>query len=100
MPSQPPHHAEEPGRLRAIALVVMLMLVTVLLYQVIDGVQREAFKRRREMRRHQWREWCEREEQLASDAPAAPAAPTTQPTRQAEGESAPVAPPPPGAAGG
>jgi len=79
-----------------LALVVMLMLVTVLLYQVIDGVQREAFKRRREIRRHQWREWRERQEQMASDAP------TTQPTAEAEGDPAPTpnVPRVPGAAGG
>ena len=96
MPSDPAHHAEEPSRIRLIALVVMLMLVTVLLYQVIDGVQREAFKRRREMRRHQWREWRERQEQLASEVP------TTQPTAEVGSDPGPTptAPPVPGVAGG
>jgi hypothetical protein len=88
MPSDPLHHAEEPSRIRVLVLVVLLMLVTVLLYQVIDGVQRDAFKRRREMRRHQWQEWRERQEQVAADAP------TTQPIPD------PAAPPAPGAAGG
>ena len=86
MPSDPLHHAEEPSRIRVLALVVLLMLVTVLLYQVIDGVQREAFKRRREMRRMQWREWRERQEQIASDAPA------TQPIPEPADALAPGAP--------
>ena len=73
MTIEPPKSVEEPARGRTIALVIMLMLITVLLYQVIDDVQRRAYQRRRDLRRQQWREWREREFQ------ANIAAATTQP---------------------
>lgn len=70
MTSQHAIQTDEPGHGRTLALVVMLMLITILLYQVIDGVQRRAYQRRREIRRQQWREWREREFQMNLALPA------------------------------
>jgi hypothetical protein len=78
MSPEHPHHAEEKGYVRVAALMIVLVLVTVLLYQVIDDVQRHAAQRRRELRRQQWREQREREyQQLLLDIAA------TQPTQPA-----------------
>jgi hypothetical protein len=93
MTTQRPIPSEAPGHGRTVALVVMLMLITVLLYQVIDTVQRRAYQRRREIRRQEWREWREREFQRNLAFPA------TQP-EPGDGSSAAaspgVGPPPPG----
>ena len=60
-----PHHPEEKGYVRVAALLMVLFLVTVLLYQVIEDAQRRAAQRRRELRRQQWREQRDREYQQA-----------------------------------
>jgi predicted Holliday junction resolvase-like endonuclease len=59
---QSQHHGDEKSYVRVAALLVVLFLVTVLLYQVIDDVQRQAAQRRRELRRQQWREERDRRE--------------------------------------
>lgn len=74
-----PHPGEEKRYVRVAALLAVLVLVTVLLYQVIDDVQRRAYQRRREIRRQQWREERERRmreyeqmlDDLATTQPAA-----------------------------
>jgi hypothetical protein len=60
-----PHHGDEKGYVRVAALMMVLFLVTVLLYQVIADVQHRAAQRRRELHRQQWREQREREYQQA-----------------------------------
>ena len=72
------HHGEEKGYVRVAALMMVLFLVTVLLYQVIEDVQHRAAQRRRELRRQQWREQREREYQQAVQDWAA-----TQPSTEA-----------------
>ena len=56
------YSGEEKRHTRIAVMLVMIVLVTVLLYQVIDGVQRRAYQKRRELRRQQWREFRMREE--------------------------------------